>query len=154
MIPTNSTKTNTWINPAEPVWPPERIEALRALWKDGKSFSEIATALDTSKNAVIGKAHRLALPPRQPKERAARSRPAPIYPPPTLPRPASSPKRIGHPVKFFELQPWMCRFPLGDPRSPDFRFCGEPTVHDKTSWCADCQKVVFVVMPARMRRAA
>ena len=46
-------------------WTPERQEKLRALWKKGHSASQIASMLgDTTRNAVIGKAHRLNLEAR------------------------------------------------------------------------------------------
>ena len=46
-------------------WTPEREEKLRKLWKKGHSGSEIAMMLgDTTRNAVIGKAHRLKLETR------------------------------------------------------------------------------------------
>ena len=43
-------------------WTPEREEKLKTLWKKGHTASQIATMLgDTTRNAVIGKAHRLNL---------------------------------------------------------------------------------------------
>ena len=46
-------------------WTPERVEKLRKLWADGLSCSQIANELGhTSRNAVIGKAHRIGLPQR------------------------------------------------------------------------------------------
>src|SRR6202012_4820789 len=43
-------------------WSSERIEQLRSLWHDGLSASQIATHLGgITRNAVIGKAHRLGL---------------------------------------------------------------------------------------------
>ena len=43
-------------------WTPEKEQKLRQLWKKGHSGSEIARMLgDTTRNAVIGKAHRLNL---------------------------------------------------------------------------------------------
>ena len=46
-------------------WTPKREEKLRELWKIGHSASQIASILgDTTRNAVIGKAHRLNLEAR------------------------------------------------------------------------------------------
>ena len=46
-------------------WTPEREEKLKDLWKKGHSGSEIASILgNTTRNAVIGKAHRLKLETR------------------------------------------------------------------------------------------
>jgi len=45
-------------------WTEETIERLRALWAEGLSTAEIGRRMGISKNAVVGKAHRLNLPPR------------------------------------------------------------------------------------------
>jgi len=50
-------------NPNAERWPPEAVNVLRAMWADGKSCSQIAAALNGgyTRNAVIGKVHRLGL---------------------------------------------------------------------------------------------
>jgi len=45
-------------------WSPEAIETLKALWAEGHSTAEIGRRMGVSKNAIVGKAHRLALPAR------------------------------------------------------------------------------------------
>lgn len=45
-------------------WNDETIARLRALWAEGLSTGEIARRMQSTKNAVVGKAHRLDLPPR------------------------------------------------------------------------------------------
>lgn len=45
-------------------WTPEAQQRLAELWALGLSAGEIATSMNTSKNAVVGKAHRMKLPPR------------------------------------------------------------------------------------------
>ncbi len=45
-------------------WTTETIACLRALWDEGHSTAEIGRRLGVSKNAVVGKAHRLDLPAR------------------------------------------------------------------------------------------
>ncbi len=45
-------------------WTDERIQELTSLWQAGHSASEIGKRLSVSKNAVVGKAHRLGLPSR------------------------------------------------------------------------------------------
>ena len=53
-------------------WTPERVEKLKELWKKGHSASQIAIMLgDTSRNAVIGKAHRLSLEARSVSNRSS-----------------------------------------------------------------------------------
>jgi len=46
------------------IWTDERVEVLKELWADGWTASKIAERLPTSRNAIIGKVHRLGLPPR------------------------------------------------------------------------------------------
>ena len=45
-------------------WTEESISRLRSLWQDGLSTAEIGRRMQITKNAVVGKAHRLTLPPR------------------------------------------------------------------------------------------
>jgi GcrA cell cycle regulator len=73
-------------------WTDERIETLRRLWAEGHSASQIASALGgVSRNAVIGKIHRLGLSGRvkAAKPRAARTARAEQTAPPA--RPAAPP---------------------------------------------------------------
>ena len=60
-------------------WTPDTIARLRSLWSEGHSTAEIGRRLGASKNAVVGKAHRLNLPTRaspiRPKESGEASRP-------------------------------------------------------------------------------
>ena len=52
-------------------WTPEKEKKLRELWKKGHSASQIASMLgDTTRNAVIGKAHRLNLEARNTSRRS------------------------------------------------------------------------------------
>jgi GcrA cell cycle regulator len=45
-------------------WDDELIRRLEALWGEGHSTAEIGRRLNVTKNAIVGKAHRLNLPPR------------------------------------------------------------------------------------------
>lgn len=65
-------------------WSEQLVQDLRDLWAQGLSTAEIGVRLNLSKNAVVGKAHRLDLPGR-PSPIIRRDRPAPI-PPPSVPR--------------------------------------------------------------------
>jgi GcrA cell cycle regulator len=79
-------------------WNDETITRLRALWAEGHSTAEIGRRLGVSKNAVVGKAHRLNLPPRPspirrdatPGARPRSSQPRRVTGP-TLPSLAASP---------------------------------------------------------------
>lgn len=55
-------------------WTEDQDAKLRRLWADGLSSAQIGAAMRMTKNAVVGRAHRLKLPPR----------PSPIVPVPTL----------------------------------------------------------------------
>ncbi len=76
-------------------WTDERIDRLREMWTRGMTASQIADELGgVSRNAVIGKAHRLGLQSRpspvKPNEPAPAA-PAPVAAPPPPPPPAPSP---------------------------------------------------------------
>ena len=105
------------------VWTPERIEMLQSLWREGHSASAIAEKLGgISRNAVIGKAHRLLLPSRpSPIKREERVKPAPA-----LQRAHGS----GH----------GCMWPIGDPKSPEFHFCDEPADPGRPYCSAHCSQ--------------
>ena len=140
---------------AVPSWTDERVDLLRRLWEDGLSASRIATQIGgISRNAVIGKVHRLGLAGRvKPSEAApvparrkplgepqveiveeptlpeppaiVSHRPAPDFPlAPPAPAPEPSALAVSQRVTIMDLRESMCRWPLGDPTSPDFRFCG------------------------------
>jgi len=83
-------------------WTDDRIDTLRTMWEKGMTASQIAEALgDVSRNAVIGKAHRLGLQSRpspvKPNDDSASASPAPApvrkAAPPVVeaPRPAPTP---------------------------------------------------------------
>lgn len=141
-------------------WTDERVEQLRLHWTEGKSASQIAALLGhgLTRNAVIGKVHRLGLAGRAKSPSAAISRPRQPRPAPSIhrsaaPRPSAAVPRIARGAAAFaiapqaladadaqdfesvvvpmslrvtivELREAMCRWPLGDPASPEFRYCG------------------------------
>ena len=76
-------------------WTDERIATLRKMWEGGATASEIATELGgVSRNAVIGKAHRLGLKARpspvKANEKKKTAAPAPKKPAAPAPTPARS----------------------------------------------------------------
>lgn len=164
-------------------WTDERVELLRKLWLDGLSASQIANELANgiTRNAVIGKVHRLGLSGRAkaPVASTARARPntersARQNPP----RPASAPIvrgnlayalapriavearpmraedtvviPISERVTIMELRESMCRWPLGDPSSTDFRYCGADAPIGDGPYCKFHARVAY--QPAQDRR--
>lgn len=124
-------------------WSDAMQETLKVLWHDGLSASQAASEIakryevPLSRSAVIGKVHRMGLSarrqayPRRPKPIFLRPLPAPKpapEPAPELatPDPAPGPIQVESlkPVTFMRLGDQHCRFPLGDPQTPEFRFCG------------------------------
>lgn len=136
-------------------WTDERVELLRKLWLDGLSASQIAAELANgiTRNAVIGKVHRLGLSGRikTPSTAAPRPRSKPQGQRPASPRASSGPSMRGNTalayaprvhespapkpelevvipmserVTIMELREAMCRWPLGDPATAEFRYCG------------------------------
>ena len=91
-------------------WTADRIAELERLWATGATTAEIGRRLEISKNAVVGKAHRLGLP----------GRPSPIR------REALPP-----PPAVVDLRGPPCQWPFGDPGGEDFHFCGAPVVADR-----------------------
>ncbi len=78
-------------------WTDERIDRLKALWADGSTASQIAEDLGgVSRNAVIGKAHRLGLesrpsPVRSGEEKEKKAKAAPAAAKPAAPKPVAAP---------------------------------------------------------------
>ena len=74
-------------------WTDERVELLRQMWLDGKSASQISAALGggLTRNAVIGKVHRLGLAGR------AKAPPAAHDDDDAPPRRARTPRRAARP---------------------------------------------------------
>jgi GcrA cell cycle regulator len=156
-------------------WTDERVETLKKLWTDGLSASQIAAELGgITRNAVIGKVHRLGLSGRAKSPSAAAPRPR-------KPRPHTHMMRVARPAvrgntalaqafeieleaepelvdnviplgqrrTLLELSEETCRWPIGDPGNPDFFFCGGPTLTG-LPYCAHHCRVAY--QPANVRR--
>lgn len=107
-------------------WTEERVEELKRLWGLGLTGTQIAAEFgDISRHAVIGKARRIYLPPRlntRPGRPAKHRKPAPPIDDRMIP--------ISQRKSFAELESWHCHYPVGEPGTPGFFFCGGPISED------------------------
>jgi len=98
-------------------WTEARVATLKHLWEQGRSASQIASEMgDVSRNAVIGKAHRLGLKSRPSPIRREQARPR------AVPQPQPRKKQVGD---------RQCHWPIGHPREPGFHFCGASAAPDR-----------------------
>ncbi|PWR03288.1 GcrA cell cycle regulator [Meridianimarinicoccus roseus] len=198
-------------------WTEERVETLKKMWSEGQSASQIAKELGgVTRNAVIGKVHRLGLsnrtagtpaPEPQPAEpapaprSAAPAQAAPATPEagpepepgtadtavaeaeadapakatpasrrqiipagqPLPPQPSAneiSPEALAsqrevekraRKLSLMELTERTCKWPIGDPATPNFWFCGLPVEQGKP-YCEAHVGVAFQPMSARRDR--
>ncbi len=140
-------------------WTDERVATLKKLWLDGLSCSQIAKQLGgVTRNAVIGKVHRLGLSgraaPSQPARPAFKApRPArPVATKPvrattlkpsaaTVPAPARRTDELGSATSM-TLRARMCKWPIGDPLTDEFTFCGRRT-GGPVSYCREHAQVAY-----------
>ena len=179
-------------------WTDERVETLKKMWSEGQSASQIAKELGgVTRNAVIGKVHRLGLsnragaaPAKPAKEKekpaaepqataaakeapatqAAPERPAtpalrqiipagqPLPPQPSAneisPEALASVREVekkSKKISLMELTERTCKWPVGDPATDDFWFCGLPTQAGKP-YCEAHVGVAFQPMSSRRDR--
>ncbi|MEM9047604.1 MAG: GcrA family cell cycle regulator [Pseudomonadota bacterium] len=191
-------------------WTDERVDLLKSMWNEGKSASQIAKALGgVTRNAVIGKVHRLGLSNRTNGAAGKdEARPAAAAPPPpeetpvteeiapsapaaedkqpvaeTRPgireavpgRPAANPSPPQQPtasdvssealanlaviesrarkLNLMQLTERTCKWPIGDPATEEFWFCGLPAAPGKP-YCEAHVAVAFQPMSSRRDRRA
>ena len=134
-------------------WSDETVARLRALWDDGHSATKIGRQLGVSKNAVVGKAHRLHLarrpspvkcggpgsPPAPQTQGPAVTAPAAIVPAKSDPAPPNGPS-VAFRADPVPPRPAVanrdpaketsrpCCWPIGNPGTAAFRFCDEPAL--------------------------
>lgn len=133
-------------------WTAENIKLLKSEWGRGLSAAEIAKIMGgMSRNAIIGKAHRLGLTERRQAKRAPR-RPGDVEA--DMRRQiAVEPARIdGAPVTVETIRAGLCRWPLGDPASEEFHFCGQAS--GERTYCAYHSRLAYGAAPSREGRAA
>ena len=115
-------------------WSEDRVEQLKTLWTEGLSASQIARALGgVTRNAVIGKVHRLGLAGRASPSRSERPRLPVAHKTPTVrahepaaPVVEEDPVTLadGSHATVLTISDRMCRWPIGDPAATEFHFCG------------------------------
>ena len=127
-------------------WTEERVALLRKMWGEGKTAAEIAKELGgVTRNAVIGKAHRLRLSNRVSPIQQNTRKPARVVEGRNAGRAARAAQIAEIQVKgitLAELKEKMCRWPLGDPKEPDFLFCGCAAVPG-LPYCGDHARVAY-----------
>ncbi|OUI88730.1 GcrA cell cycle regulator [Acetobacter sp. DmW_043] len=194
-------------------WTEETISRLKELWTEGLSTAEIGRRLSITKNAVVGKAHRLGLPARPSPIRRSEKKPVsasaddstadktktakaaepaaaqPRPEPKAAPRPAATepkaPKEIKpapvaapvqvaapkavkpEPVQRAPVRPATkpalsripdpdtkkrrgpsCCWPIGDPGTPGFHFCGATPLPGKP-YCGEHAQIAYVKLRDR-----
>jgi len=182
-------------------WTDERVELLKKMWGEGQSASQIAKELGgVTRNAVIGKVHRLGLSnratgaPAAPAKTAAKDKPGtkdkpasantggatetavaatpvtaitrkaiipagqPLPPQPSAneisPEALASVREVEKKAKkisLMELTERTCKWPIGDPATDDFWFCGL-SVQSGKPYCEAHVGVAFQPMSARRDR--
>ncbi len=118
-------------------WTSEKVEKLKELWSKGHTASQIAEKLgDTTRNAVIGKAHRLNLEARAPSKQTNSNRSRENKQ--NIRRSAAPMSRKAkfqsilldknfepeNPKSLEELTEETCKWPIGHPNEEKFYFCG------------------------------
>lgn len=156
-------------------WTDDRVEQLKKLWESGLSASQIAAELgNITRNAVIGKVHRLGLSGRAKSPSSAAPRQRKVRPAQNMMR-ISRPMSRGNtalahvfeveaepdPIAFdnvvpmsqrrtlLELTEDTCHWPIGDPSSTEFFFCGGKSLAS-LPYCAHHSRIAY--QPASDRR--
>ncbi|MEN2494640.1 MAG: hypothetical protein TECD_00544 [Hyphomicrobiaceae bacterium hypho_1] len=161
-------------------WTDERVELLKKYWSEGLSASQIAGRLGgITRNAVIGKVHRLGLSGRTTTNRLKSSRPRRQVVTTKRVNKAKLPKPENFMLKSFydrigDAEPYSaptedieipieerkslqdltensCRWPIGDPQTPEFHFCNAERVPG-LPYCEHHSKRAFHVPQSRKRK--
>ncbi|MEO0989612.1 MAG: GcrA family cell cycle regulator [Pseudomonadota bacterium] len=175
-------------------WTDERVELLKKMWTEGQSASQIAKELGgVTRNAVIGKVHRLGLSnrnggaapkpavkekaPEEVRAETPQPNPEPVAEKPVVPIrkpivPAGQPlppqpsaneispealanvrevEKTARRISLMELTERTCKWPIGDPATDDFWFCGLPVQPGKP-YCEAHVGVAFQPMSTRRDR--
>ncbi|MDR2268668.1 MAG: GcrA family cell cycle regulator [Rickettsiales bacterium] len=155
-------------------WTTAAIAKLKTLFDKGLSTAEIGKRLGFTKNAIVGKINRLGLNSKGAKTK--KPKPAPKKKPEALPKKPNvkktAPKKeadkkrnaktareskqrteriIRHSAQLMGLRADQCRWPIGDPDSDDFRFCGEKCFTGKPYCFEHCKIAYQFTTPIRKK---
>ncbi len=143
-------------------WDDSNVARLRDLWDQGLPTAQIGKLLGFTKNAVVGKAHRIGLERRpspirrtavKPDRKKARS---PIIPKLNFEVSSVNKEEVAKaPKNQQNFQPAVkgllnnhtkrgCEWPEGHPDESDFKFCGKERFEDKP-YCLDHCAVAYVI---------
>jgi GcrA cell cycle regulator len=123
-------------------WDENKEKKLRELWSKGHTASQIAEILgDTTRNAVIGKAHRLELEARAPSKKNDREKNQNTKPSVKIERNVSRKSKFQSilldknfesekPTSLENLSESTCKWPIGHPDEENFYFCGRKPESD------------------------
>ena len=154
-------------------WTDDVIQQLKALWAEGHSTAEIGRRIGVSKNAVVGKAHRLVLSARPSPIRRAlpgevskavpvrRVVGATLLPMPAVqeseplraappPKPATPLHAVARPSRGRLVE---CCWPIGEPGTRSFRFCNAESLPGKP-YCPSHASLAYVKVKDRREDAA
>tara|TARA_B110000305_G_scaffold47029_1_gene50168 strand:+ start:661 stop:1116 length:456 start_codon:yes stop_codon:yes gene_type:complete len=130
-------------------WTHERIEHLKKLWEAGHTASSIATELGgITRNAVIGKAHRLGLSGRMKSKSKVssvsivRRKKMPANRNSKIIELTTSVSEPMNPISFAGIKDGLCRWPLGEPEDLDFKFCGRSS-NDGVVYCDEHHSLAY-----------
>jgi len=128
-------------------WTEDKVKKLRELWTSGKTASEISNILgETTRNAVIGKAHRLNLEERAPSKARVNSEKKQVNNTQQKLKGSASRKskfnsilldknfESENPTALENLTDQTCKWPSGHPDEENFYFCGRKPV-DAFPYC-------------------
>ena len=140
-------------------WDDSNVTKLRELWDQGLPTAQIGKLLGFTKNAVVGKAHRIGLERRpspirrtavKPDRKKARS---PIIPKLNFEVKKDEVKEnLAHHQTFQPVVKNLftknvkraCEWPEGHPDESDFKFCGKERFEDKP-YCIDHCAIAYVI---------
>ena len=150
-------------------WTDDRVKVLTKLWGEGLSASQIARELgDVTRNAVIGKVHRLGLAgrasPTRPKSKVRHREPSNFssnfdskdrfsenLQPLSVLEPAVS--ASGEPINILMLTEKSCKWPIGEPTDENFRFCGLGR-NPNSVYCEEHTKLAYQPLDSRRKKKA